>query len=192
MTVENRAYVREWRLAKGLTQPELAKRVGSVKSEISRLENGSRRLTLDWMSSLARAMGISVEDLMTIPPMGFGAVSPAPTLKSKTPTPDGFEVEEFSGTAIGVKETHGLVTIAGDDWIGTFSPGDLLIFDRSKTSAAIPGIYVLRVEGELMVRRVNPGTDGAQLSCSNPEYPVTTMSNAHQVLGRIIGRIHRV
>jgi transcriptional regulator with XRE-family HTH domain len=65
-----RAYLREWRLAKGLTQPALAQRVGTVKSEISRLEKGSRRMTLDWMSSIATALGISVDDLMTVPPMG--------------------------------------------------------------------------------------------------------------------------
>ena len=192
MSDDKSAYVREWRLAKGLTQPELALRVGTVKSEISRLENGSRRLTLDWMSSLAKAMGIGVEDLMTAPPMGFGAVKPAPPVKTETLPPKGFEVEEFCGTAIGVKEPHGLVTIAGDDWLGNFLPGDILIFDRSKTSTAIPGIFVLQVADEAMVRRVNPGTDGPQLSCSNPDYPVTKMTSSHIVLGRVIGRVHRV
>lgn len=75
---KDRVYLREWRLAKGLTQPDLARRVGTVKSEISRLEKGSRRMTIEWMSSFAQALGVSVEDLMTVPPIGFGAVSPPP------------------------------------------------------------------------------------------------------------------
>jgi len=189
MKTVDRAYLREWRLAKGLTQPELAKRTGTVKSEISRLEKGTRRMTLDWMSAFANAMGITIEDLMSVPPMGFGAVSPAP-LSTRG---DDFEVANLGDIAVAVKRGSGhlLMTVAGDDWAGTFTPGDLLIYDTAKKSIAVAGLFALQVDGEVMVRRVMPSHDGPQLTCSNPAYPAMPI-NEERVLGRVVARVHRV
>lgn len=189
MKTVDRAYLREWRLAKGLTQPELAKRTGTVKSEISRLEKGTRRMTLDWMSAFAKALGITVEDLMTVPPMGFGAVSPAPV----STRGDDFEVANLGDIAVAVKRGSGhlLMTISGDDWPGVFSPGDLLIYDTAKKSIAVPGMFALQVDGEVMTRRVMPGPDGSQLTCSNPAYPPMPL-NEERVLGRVVARVHRL
>lgn len=179
--IEDRVYLREWRLAKGLTQPELAARSGTVKSEISRLEKGSRRMTLEWMSVLAKALGVSAEDLMTIPPMGFGAVSPPP-LKAG---------DEPASTAFGV-DMKNAVTISGDDWAGVYSPGDVMLYDTTKRSTAVPGLFAVEIEGERMVRRVTPSPDGPLLTCGNSGYPPTKLDDEYSVLGRIVARLHRV
>jgi transcriptional regulator with XRE-family HTH domain len=186
-----RAYLREWRLAKGLTQPALAQRVGTVKSEISRLEKGSRRMTLDWMSSIATALGISVDDLMTVPPMGFGAVSPAP--KMPDAAPEGGTRIQLGDVTIGLEgEGHAVTPVTGDDWEGMFGPGDLLVYDTAKKGTAVPGIFAFGVGGEVIVRRVTPGVDGVTLTCSNPAYPPLPLSPAYKVLGRVVARLHRV
>lgn len=188
-----RVYLREWRLAKGLTQPDLARRVGTVKSEVSRLENGSRKMTLDWMSAFATAMGISVEDLMTIPPMGFGAVSPAPRAPAKKDEEHDFETVNIGDTAIGVdRETHAATTITGDDWSGTFGAGDVLIYDKNKRSTAAPGIMVFDVGGEVVVRRVTPSAEGSILTCANAAYPPIPLATNYKPMGRVVARIHRV
>jgi transcriptional regulator with XRE-family HTH domain len=189
--LNERAYLREWRLAKGLTQPELASRVGTVKSEISRLEKGSRRMTLDWMSSISRALGITVDDLMTVPPMGFGAVSPPP--KSATELSVGSGRYQLGDVNIDIGgDDHAVMPITGDDWTGMFTPGDLLVFDTSKKGTAVPGIFVFGVGGDSLVRRVTPGPEGVTLSCSNPAYPPVPLSTAYKVLGRVVARLHRL
>ena len=185
----DRAYLREWRLAKGLTQPELAKRIGTVKSEISRLENGSRNMTLDWMSALSRGMGISPEDLMTLPPMGFGAVAPAPRSNDPELHSDWLKLGNIE---IKVNSGHEVATVTGDDWQGTFAPGDMLIYDTAKTSTAVPGIVAIEVGGETMVRRVMPGPKGATLTCANEAYPPMMLDDDYKVLGRVVARLHRV
>lgn len=55
----HRHYLREWRLAKGLTQEELGAKVGSFKGIISRYETGDRGISLDMMSKLWKALGIT-------------------------------------------------------------------------------------------------------------------------------------
>lgn len=185
---DERVYLREWRLAKGLTQTELARRTNTVKSEVSRLENGSRRMTLEWMGIFARAMGVSVEDLMTVPPIGFGAVSPPPSAKSSSG-----DVIRLGDVSISIEgSAHGATSVNGDDWAGTFSAGDILIFDKSKRSTAAPGLMAFDVEGDTIVRRVTPGPNGAILTCSNPAYPAMPLSEDYGVLGRVVARLHRV
>lgn len=190
MLSNQRVYLREWRLAKGLTQPELAKRTGTVKSEVSRLEKGARRMTVDWMNKFATAMGVSVEDLMTLPPMGFGAVSPPPEPSSDA----GGVYSPFAlgDITFGIKSgVHQVVTISGDDWSGTFSPGDVLIYDTSKRSTTVPGLFAIKLDGEVIVRRVTPTNDGIQLTCANKEYPAMSMGDL-SVAGRVIARAHRL
>ena len=189
--LNERAYLREWRLAKGLTQPELASRVGTVKSEISRLEKGSRRMTLDWMSAISRALGIAVDDLMTVPPMGFGAVSPAPKSATELSTASGrYQLGDVNIDIGG--DDHAVTPVTGDDWSGMFSPGDLLVYDTSKKGTAVPGIFAFTVGGETIVRRVAPGVDGVTLTCSNPAYPPVPLSTSYKVLGRVVARLHRL
>ncbi len=48
--------LKELRKAKGLTLEALAQRVGSSNQHVSHLENGKRRLSVDWMERLAVAL----------------------------------------------------------------------------------------------------------------------------------------
>lgn len=45
------------RLEKGLTQAQLAKRIGTQRSNISRIESGTQNLSLDMMIKIAQALG---------------------------------------------------------------------------------------------------------------------------------------
>jgi transcriptional regulator with XRE-family HTH domain len=56
--------IRELRLAAGLSVADLAERVGTTSATVSRLESGSRGLTLEWMRRLALAMGVRAADLI--------------------------------------------------------------------------------------------------------------------------------
>jgi phage repressor protein C with HTH and peptisase S24 domain len=65
---ENR--LRELRERAGLTMQALAERAGTSPPQINKLEKGERRMTIDWMTRLARALGVEPAALMPRPTAG--------------------------------------------------------------------------------------------------------------------------
>jgi transcriptional regulator with XRE-family HTH domain len=61
--------LRALRTERGLTLAEVAERAGMDASTLSRLESGARRLTLDHLPVLARALGVRADDLLGAPPV---------------------------------------------------------------------------------------------------------------------------
>jgi transcriptional regulator with XRE-family HTH domain len=62
----------------GLTLERLARAVGTTPAQISKLEKGERRLTVDWMARLAPALGIAMGDLLAPAPIVPGRNEAAP------------------------------------------------------------------------------------------------------------------
>ena len=56
--------LQEVRVRAGLTQKELAIRVGCAQSEISRIEHGERSISVDRLQQLAGALNVPVADLL--------------------------------------------------------------------------------------------------------------------------------
>ncbi len=54
--------LKEFRKQKGLSQTELANRVGLKQTTISQYENGSRRPNLHMAKKIADALGMSLDD----------------------------------------------------------------------------------------------------------------------------------
>ena len=52
------------RKEKGLSQPELAERVGTTTQQISKLENGERKLAPEWIDRLSKALKCSKAELL--------------------------------------------------------------------------------------------------------------------------------
>ena len=57
--------ISELRKAKGLTIKRLAELVGTSNQQISHLEKGHRRLTLEWMERIAEALECHPSDLLS-------------------------------------------------------------------------------------------------------------------------------
>jgi transcriptional regulator with XRE-family HTH domain len=57
--------IRELRDAAGLTQQDLAGRVGTSSVQIGRLEKGERRLTLEWLHKISQALECSPAELIS-------------------------------------------------------------------------------------------------------------------------------
>lgn len=70
--------IQEQRQAKGWSMQRLADAVGTTKSQIFKLERGDRRLTVEWMEIIARALDCLPADLLppedAMPPGGSLAV----------------------------------------------------------------------------------------------------------------------
>jgi transcriptional regulator with XRE-family HTH domain len=56
--------IRQLRLANGLTMKQVATNAGTSVQQIYKLEQGSRRLTDDWMRRIARALGVPISALL--------------------------------------------------------------------------------------------------------------------------------
>jgi transcriptional regulator with XRE-family HTH domain len=52
------------RVERGLSLTDLARLAGTTKAQIQKLERGERRLSLQWMSRLARALDVKMSDLL--------------------------------------------------------------------------------------------------------------------------------
>lgn len=62
--VQVRRRLRELRAQRGLTLQEVGARAGIDVSTLSRLESGKRRLALDHLPRLARALSVSTDELL--------------------------------------------------------------------------------------------------------------------------------
>jgi len=89
--------LKKYRLEKGLTQTELAKRVGTSQAQIYRLENSERKLTVEWAERLAKALSTSARFLL------FGDTS-----ARAMPAPNGFPADAQSVIAESLAFTDGL------------------------------------------------------------------------------------
>lgn len=72
------ARLREFRRRHGHTLTDLAERTGVSLSTLSRLESGQRRPTLDLLLPLARLYGVTLDDLVGVPPPDDPLVHPRP------------------------------------------------------------------------------------------------------------------
>lgn len=74
--------IRELRVKAGLTLEALATAAGTSNQQISRLESGQRKLTLDWMVRLAPILEVEPKDLI-----GDTPGPPRPRVKPRTGAP---------------------------------------------------------------------------------------------------------
>lgn len=58
--------IREWREQRGLTQDELAEKIGSFKTHISAWERGKTDIAMRWMHRIADALNVDVADLLAL------------------------------------------------------------------------------------------------------------------------------
>lgn len=62
-----RLFLAEWRKSKGLTQEQVAQRLGASQITVSRWETGERRPDLNAQAALAEALGVDFADLRRHP-----------------------------------------------------------------------------------------------------------------------------
>jgi phage repressor protein C with HTH and peptisase S24 domain len=85
-----------------------------------------------------------------------------------------------------------IITARGESMSPTIRDGDLLIVDTSEKRWTRDGIYVIGVEDDLWVKRVDRRADGALvLSSDNSEHRhgVETIAKAHVSTIRFVGRV---
>ena len=87
--------------------------------------------------------------------------------------------------------TLAVITARGDSMSPTFTDGSILLVDTSHTQAKIDGVYVLRRDDELFIKRIQRNLDGTlDVISDNPQYKVQVLANPIKsgilVLGRVL------
>lgn len=115
--------LKELRQRRDVTLNELAAETGISISTLSRLESGLRRPTLEQLLPLARAYGVTLDELVDAPPTGDPRVNLRPlttndgrTILPLSRRPGGIQAYKFILPAAVVDEQPDLRTHEGYDW----------------------------------------------------------------------------
>ena len=176
------AELRNARKNAGLTQWELASKVGTTQSQIMKLENGTRALKAEWAGRLGAALNI--DPLTLLPPEQRVALRPAAPEPARGPVrvPDGdMPIHSFlwdgriddepAGSApvpaylSGVKGAYGLL-VAGDDMAPRYRPGQLLHINPRRAPTLGSGVVARLADGRALLREWG-GVDGLHVVLSS-------------------------
>ena len=171
-----------------------------------------RRLAESDRRILARYFGVE-EALLGAPEAGPGPGSglrPVPRLAvdaaAGAGTLDGderqaghiaFDPAWLRRVARGAPEQLSIIRVAGDSMMPTLADGDDILVDRGDAAARLrDGIYVLRIEGALVVKRLalNPAARTLSVRSDNPAYPGWPDCDpaAVEIVGRVVWAGRRI
>jgi len=104
--------------------------------------------------------------------------------------------EEFVFTLGGEKELENIeaINVSGDSMEPTFSYNDIVFINRTKTDLQRGGIFTIRTEAGLFIKRVQKRIDGKiDVISDNQIYSTQTLDlNEREVIGRVVGRFGSV
>lgn len=182
--------IAEWRRRRKVSQGELAKRVGTGRSQIVKLERGERRLTVDWLKRLATALDCQPADLMddddlhveTVPdlpePETRHGLVYVPEYDVRAAAGDGFVIDEetqkgvwpfaqpYLRYVLGVASSQlAVVEVVGDSMSPTLESGDRVLVDVADKRPSPPGIFMLWDGDGTVVKRLEriPNSEPATL-----------------------------
>lgn len=182
------ARLKHLRLRRDITLTELAEETGISISTLSRLEAGLRRPTLEQLLPLARAHGVSLDELVDAPPTGDPRINLRPitfsdgsTVVPLTRRPGGIQAYKFVLPAGDDDREPELRTHEGYDWayvlngtlrlvLGehnlTLKPGEAVEFDTrtphwfgSTSSGPVEFLSLIGKQGERAHVRAAPRQD---------------------------------
>jgi transcriptional regulator with XRE-family HTH domain len=162
-------HLREWRLSRGLSQEQLAERIGTSKGYVSDLERGERRYNQDLVEGLAGALDISVAQLLgqsptenkaerLVPVVGYvGADTEGSVLFA-----NGQGTGELAPIPPGGTEAASALGVRGHSMKGFADDGALIYFEEqhSKPTRDMLGhvVVVETRDGKVLVKRLLKGS----------------------------------
>jgi transcriptional regulator with XRE-family HTH domain len=151
--------VRELRIKAGLSQDELARRMGTTRSQIAKLERGERRLTDKWIERAAKALGVPMAAIIgagTVPLVGLVGAGAQLVFHHETHGPfDEVEAPPASSASMVAVE------VKGDSMRGFADDGYLLYYEDRRepvTDDLLDQLCIVGLsDGRMMVKKLQRG-----------------------------------
>ena len=172
------------RLQRGLSQQDLAEKLNTTSVSIGRYEREDQRLTLPLLRKLAKVLGVTVAELAgeasasdehyPVPVYDLRASAGAGALAIDVPSSEHLMFREQWLRKI-AGDLHQLLVleISGDSMWETLHDGDHVLVDRAQTNPRREGLYVIRIDDMLQVKRISmhPVSKLLTVKSDNPAYP---------------------
>jgi phage repressor protein C with HTH and peptisase S24 domain len=184
--------------------PSVSKESGVGRTTLYEwLKNPAANLGLDRHNAVARAvealsvvssepMKIAGEEFLPVPVYDIRAAAGAGALVEDGPpvTHQVFRSNFLQRLTRAPLEKLSVIEVAGDSMEPTMYGGDHVLVDLSVQSVTHDGIYILRLEETLIVKRCHRdiSSRATHVISDNPRYPIDIVkaSDRLQVLGRVI------
>ena len=198
----------------GMTQKALALSAGLNETAVRDILTGkSRHPRHDTIQKLAGVLGIGAADLIEpYRPRGPARKeinSPAGTLvfvatydvaaaaghgtlidESSETGKLAFRAEWLRGVTNAAPDELAVITVRGDSMFPTLVDGDTVLVDRTQKAIKRDGIYVIRHDDYVLIKRlqIDPVRNKVTVSCDNRDYPPLPPVDAKDidVVGRVI------
>jgi len=171
------------RLARGWSQQELADRLNTTAVSVGRYEREDQRLTLPLLRRLAKILETSVSELageagsgaehLPVPVYDLRAAAGAGALAADTLASGHlmFREQWLRRIATDLKALF-VLEISGDSMWETLHDGDHVLVDRAQTNPRREGLYVIRIDDMLQVKRISmhPVSKLLTVKSDNPAY----------------------
>lgn len=195
----------------GLKQDEFGKKIGRTKSAISNYEAGTRQIdnttiklicnifnvNPDWLLNGTGEMFIGenrqqeVSDIISIP--YYPEVSAAAGSGALVYDENTVKHLQISSAIINISTGDNvcLINATGNSMQPVIDDKDLLLVDLSQKLITDEGIYVIRLDTTLVVKRVQKILNGIILISDNPQYPPRelTADNFNENDAAVIGKV---
>lgn len=182
--------IKELRKALKLTQPELAKLVGTTKNQLIKLESGDRRLSDHWAARLAPHLGVQPYELfMSQAPTGILRQVPIIGHIACGDWQEAIEHAEGSVPAVAGGPNVFALRAQGDSMNQLINDGGYLYVDPDDTDLIDGKIYVvMNGDNETTAKKFH-SSPARLVPCSdNPvHHEISLGKDKYTVIGRVIG-----
>lgn len=202
MTMYNR--IKDLRLKKGMSQQELAEKVGyKDRSAINLIENGKRNITESRIMAIAKALGVTPSFLMdgnkfdlNSPNISTDNVT-FPVIGNVAAGFDNIAIEEWAGDKISIpieylknksKDEFFVLRVTGNSMYPDYRENDkILVFKQTATDYNGQVAVVIYGENCGTIKKVEQKKDCIRLVPINPQYPPETIKDEEIEKVHILG-----
>jgi phage repressor protein C with HTH and peptisase S24 domain len=168
---------------RGLSQQDLADKLNTTAVSIGRYEREDQRLTLPLLRRLARVLEVTIAEIagegrggaehLAVPVFDLRASAGAGALASDVVASQHLMFREpwLRRIASDIRALF-VLEISGDSMWETLHDGDHVLVDRAQTNPRREGLYVIRIDDMLQVKRISmhPVSKLLTVKSDNPAY----------------------
>lgn len=197
--VDQREALEQLALARGVSLAELSRLLGRNAAYLQQfVRRGSPRVLAERdRARLAQYLGVpetqlgaaASDSLVEIPRLDVGASAGPGRFAEDRARRRPAQLSPLLLRQLGVRaEAASMIRVEGESMMPTLADGDEILVDGDRREpSGRGGIFVLRVDGVLMVKRLRPAVGGIEVASDNPDHPTRIVPrSAVDVIGQVV------